>query len=55
MAEDPANRTDQAPTCSVKRRTRRHFSDSDKFRFLDAADSVTKPGALGLLLLREGI
>jgi transposase len=55
MAEDPANRTEQASTGGVKRRTRRHFSDSDKLRILDAADSVTEPGALGLLLRREGI
>ncbi|MBX3356772.1 MAG: hypothetical protein KF724_13850 [Phycisphaeraceae bacterium] len=55
MAEDPSNRTDSAPSGPSKRRTRRHFSDKEKLRILDAADRVREPGELGLLLRKEGI
>jgi len=55
MAEDQANRPEQSPTGGGKRRVRRHFSDKDKLRILEAADRAKQPGALGLLLREEGI
>src|ERR1035438_3504174 len=34
---------------------RRHFSNADKRRILDAADRCTKPGEIGALMRREGV
>lgn len=55
MAEDRSSRADSTPPSSPKRRTRCHFSEKKKLRILDAADGVTEPGALGLLLRKGGI
>ena len=34
---------------------RRHFSNADKRRILEAADRCTKPGEIGALMRREGV
>ena len=34
---------------------RRHFSNADKRRILEAADRCTKPGEVGALMRREGV
>ena len=39
----------------VPRARRRHFSNADKRRILDAADRCTKPGEIGALMRREGV
>jgi len=39
----------------VPRARRRHFSNADKRRVLEAADRCTKPGEIGALMRREGV
>lgn len=39
----------------VARARRRHFSNADKRRILQAADRCTKPGEVGALMRREGV
>jgi transposase-like protein len=39
----------------VPRARRRHLSNADKRRILDAADRCTKPGEIGALMRREGV
>ena len=39
----------------VPRAQRRHFSNADKRRILQAADRCTMPGELGALMRREGV
>jgi transposase len=39
----------------VPQARRRHFSNADKRRILDAADRCTKPGEIGALMRREGV
>src|SRR3954470_6486008 len=39
----------------VPRARRRHFSNADKRRILEAADRCTKPGEIGALMRREGV
>jgi transposase len=39
----------------VARARRRHFSNADKRRILQAADQCTKPGEVGALMRREGV
>jgi transposase-like protein len=39
----------------VARPRRRHFSNADKRRILDAADRCTKPGEIGALMRSEGV
>lgn len=39
----------------VARARRRHFSNADKRRILQAADRCTKPGEIGALMRREGV
>ncbi len=39
----------------VPRARRRHFSNADKRRILDAADRCAKPGDIGALMRREGV
>lgn len=55
MAEESANRTESTSPGGVKHRARRRFSDQEKLRILEAADGAIAPGALGLLLRKEGI
>jgi transposase-like protein len=44
-----------AETEVVPRARRRHFSNADKRRILEAADRCTKPGEIGALMRREGV
>jgi transposase len=44
-----------ADTEVVPRARRRHFSNADKRRILEAADRCTKPGEIGALMRREGV
>src|SRR4249920_469246 len=39
----------------VPRARRRHFSNADKRRILEAADRCSKPGEIGALMRREGV
>lgn len=39
----------------VPRARRRHFTNADKRRILQAADRCTKPGEIGALMRREGV
>ena len=39
----------------VPRARRRHLSNADKRRILDAADRCTEPGEIGALMRREGV
>jgi transposase len=39
----------------VPRARRRHFTNADKRRILEAADRCTKPGEIGALMRREGV
>jgi transposase len=39
----------------VARARRRHFSNADKRRILEAADRCTQPGEVGALMRREGV
>ena len=39
----------------VPRARRRHFSNADKRRILEAAERCTKPGEIGALMRREGV
>ena len=39
----------------VPRARRRHFSNADKRRILEAVDRCTKPGEVGALMRREGV
>jgi transposase len=39
----------------VPRARRRHFSNADKRRILDAAERCSKPGEIGALMRREGV
>lgn len=39
----------------VARAQRRHFSNADKRRILNAADHCSKPGEIGALMRREGV
>jgi len=39
----------------VPQARRRHFSNADKRRILEAADRCTKPGEIGALMRREGV
>ena len=39
----------------VPRARRRHFSNADKRRILEAADRCTAPGEIGALMRREGV
>jgi transposase-like protein len=39
----------------VPRARRRHLSNADKRRILEAADRCTKPGEIGALMRREGV
>ena len=39
----------------VPRARRRHFSNADKRRILEAADRCSKPGDVGALMRREGV
>ena len=44
-----------ADTEVVPRARRRHFTNADKRRILQAADRCTQPGEIGALLRREGV
>ena len=44
-----------AATEVVPRARRRHFSNADKRRILEAADRCTRPGEIGALMRREGV
>src|SRR5690348_6211729 len=46
----PASDTEVIP-----RARRRHFTNVDKRRILEAADRCTKPGEIGALMRREGV
>ncbi len=39
----------------MPRARRRHFTNADKRRILEAADRCTKPGEIGALMRREGV
>lgn len=51
----PAPNPAQADCEVVARARRRHFSNADKRRILQAADRCTKPGEMGALMRREGV
>lgn len=44
-----------ADTEVVPRARRRHFTNADKRRILEAADRCTRPGEIGALMRREGV
>jgi len=44
-----------ADTEVVPRARRRHFTNADKRRILQAADRCTRPGEIGALMRREGV
>ena len=44
-----------AATEVVPRARRRHFTNADKRRILQAADRCTRPGEIGALMRREGV
>jgi len=46
------SRTDMEVVAHARRR---HFSNADKRRILEAADRCTKPGEIGALMRREGV
>ena len=54
---DPAARSGPETGNSevVAHARRRHFSNADKRRILEAADRCTKPGEVGALMRREGV
>ena len=56
-APEPAAPTGPAEADSEvqARARRRHFSNADKRRILEAADRCTKPGEIGALMRREGV